>query len=203
MPVAPEGSHNEWSNTILATVFLGANDAVGNAEGQLVPVGEYKENLRAILCHLRRCSESVHIALITPPKVDSVLWPNRSIERVSEYADAVRALVAEEASGAVAGAPCRVHLVDLWAGDLCIETADLRDGLHLGFVGSNKVATGIMRMVRAEVPELCPEGDDACPLPSHFPHWSAFIDTAGDGSTVNVPQDPAKADAVGKAWSWH
>jgi lysophospholipase L1-like esterase len=199
IPVAPEGSSNEWSNIVLATVFLGANDSVSNAEGQLVPVEEYKENLRAIIRHLQRCSHDAHIALITPPKVDSSLWPTRSIERVSVYADAVRALAAEEA-----GAGRRVHLVDLWEGDLCVEIPDLRDGLHLGFVGSNKVATGIMRLVRANIPELFPEGDgSSCPMPSHFPAWSAFLDVAGDGVSVNVPQSPLKAASVASEWTWN
>lgn len=198
VPAASGGSSNEWSNIILATIFLGANDSVINAEGQLVPVEEYKENIRAIIRHLQRCNNDVHIVLITPPKVDSSMWPTRSIERVSVFADAVRALAAEEATGGR-----RVHLVDLWEGDICVEIPDLRDGLHLGFVGSHKVAAGIMRIVRTEIPELCPEGDgSSCPMPSHFPAWNAFLDVGEDGATVNVPQSPLKAVSVASEWKW-
>ncbi|TQD95692.1 hypothetical protein C1H46_018636 [Malus baccata] len=56
-----------------ATIFFGANDAAvlgRTGERQHVPVEEYKENLRKIVLHLKECSPTILIVLITPPPVD-------------------------------------------------------------------------------------------------------------------------------------
>lgn len=58
---------------VAATVFFGANDAAllgRSCEQNHVPVVEFKENLRAIVNHLKDCSKSMVILLITPPPVD-------------------------------------------------------------------------------------------------------------------------------------
>uniref|UniRef100_A0A803PA71 SGNH hydrolase-type esterase domain-containing protein n=1 Tax=Cannabis sativa TaxID=3483 RepID=A0A803PA71_CANSA len=55
------------------TIFFGANDAAilgRTSERQHVPIDEYKENLRKIVLHLKECSPTVLIVLITPPPVD-------------------------------------------------------------------------------------------------------------------------------------
>ncbi|KAL4585006.1 hypothetical protein LXL04_009619 [Taraxacum kok-saghyz] len=58
---------------IATTVFFGANDAAlpeRTSERQYVPLEEYKENLRKIVHHLKECSPSMLIVLITPPPID-------------------------------------------------------------------------------------------------------------------------------------
>ncbi|CAN6453139.1 unnamed protein product [Victoria cruziana] len=58
---------------VAATVFFGANDAalLGRASGrQHVPILEYKENLRKIVCHLKKLSPNILVVLITPPPID-------------------------------------------------------------------------------------------------------------------------------------
>ena len=78
---------------VLATVFLGANDAVvcapvdgdaraGHGGGQHVSVDEYASNIAAIVDAVRASCPCAAVLLITPPPVDSTLWPNRSIPQV-------------------------------------------------------------------------------------------------------------------------
>nr|CAD1829877.1 unnamed protein product [Ananas comosus var. bracteatus] len=55
------------------TIFFGANDAAlqgRTSERQHVPVDEYRENLRKIIHHLKECSPSMVVVLITAPPVD-------------------------------------------------------------------------------------------------------------------------------------
>ncbi|XP_022007006.1 GDSL esterase/lipase At5g62930 [Helianthus annuus] len=58
---------------VATTVFFGANDAALTgrySERQHVPLEEYKENLRKIVRHLKECSPTMLIVLITPPPID-------------------------------------------------------------------------------------------------------------------------------------
>ncbi|XP_066345071.1 GDSL esterase/lipase At5g62930 isoform X4 [Miscanthus floridulus] len=58
---------------LATTIFFGANDAAllgRTSERQHVPVSEYKNNLKTIVNHLKDCSSSVVIVLITPPPID-------------------------------------------------------------------------------------------------------------------------------------
>ncbi|XP_048539052.1 GDSL esterase/lipase At5g62930-like [Triticum urartu] len=58
---------------VATAVFFGANDAAllgRSCERNHVPVVEFKENLRAMVNHLKDCSKSMVILLITPPPVD-------------------------------------------------------------------------------------------------------------------------------------
>ncbi|KAJ0603778.1 putative SGNH hydrolase-type esterase domain, SGNH hydrolase superfamily [Helianthus annuus] len=58
---------------VATTVFFGANDAALTgrySERQHVPLDEYKENLRKIVRHLKECSPTMLIVLITPPPID-------------------------------------------------------------------------------------------------------------------------------------
>ncbi|KAF3647154.1 Isoamyl acetate-hydrolyzing esterase 1 -like protein [Capsicum annuum] len=55
------------------TIFFGANDAAllgRTSERQHVPLEEYKENLRKMIQHFKKCSPSVLVLLITPPPID-------------------------------------------------------------------------------------------------------------------------------------
>ncbi|KAG5039569.1 hypothetical protein JHK85_012045 [Glycine max] len=55
---------------IATTIFFGANDAAllgRTSERQHVPIEEFKENLRKFVRHLKECSPTMVIVLITPP----------------------------------------------------------------------------------------------------------------------------------------
>ncbi|KAL7161670.1 hypothetical protein ACSBR2_042192 [Camellia fascicularis] len=58
---------------VATTIFFGANDAAlfgRTSERQHVPTEEYKENLRKIVHHLKECSPTMLVVLITPPPID-------------------------------------------------------------------------------------------------------------------------------------
>ncbi|KAJ4961644.1 hypothetical protein NE237_021554 [Protea cynaroides] len=133
----------ECTNPPLATtIFFGANDAAlsgRNNERQHVPVEEYKENLRRMVNHLKKCSPTMLVVLITPPPVDeegrleyarsvygekAVKLPERTNEMAGVYAKQCVELARE------LGLPS----IDLWSK---MQEAEkwrkkfLSDGLHL------------------------------------------------------------------------
>ncbi|KAI3895071.1 hypothetical protein MKX03_010555 [Papaver bracteatum] len=66
---------------VAVTIFFGANDAAllgRTSERQHVPVEEYKENLRKIVCHFKELSSAMFVVIITPPPIDE--------EGINEYA---------------------------------------------------------------------------------------------------------------------
>ena len=158
------------------TILLGANDSVDPTSSQHVPLNEYTDNITQIINHIRRINSRVKIILITPPRVDSNQWPTRAESVVSLYADAIRLLSIDLGT----------HLIDTWGGisaepvhcpldnegNVCdIRLDDLRDGLHLGVEGNKKLANCIMKLIRNELPHLCPDTSHApislswqCPL---------------------------------------
>nr|GEV43460.1 GDSL esterase/lipase At5g62930 [Tanacetum cinerariifolium] len=72
---------------VAATVFFGANDAAlkgRTSENQHVPLEEYKDNLRKIVRHLKECSPTMLIVLITPPPIDE---EGRLEDAVSSYGE--------------------------------------------------------------------------------------------------------------------
>ena len=170
----------------LVTLFLGANDAVHATADQHVSVEEYKENLITIIQYIRRINGNITIVIITPPAVNSDLWPTRSIEQVTPYASVVRELAAEYNLG----------LIDLHSndnGNKKIELSDLRDGLHLNETGNNKVFESIRNLIRSKYPALCPDDNsDGKPnIPLHYPHFSAL-----------TTKDSASAIQYLASWKW-
>ena len=175
---------------MIATVFFGANDAVCAGDKQHVPVDEYRENITSIVRHIRAAAgRDVAIILVTPPVVDSVQWPTRSIDNAHVYAEAVRSVAAEE----------KTHLLDLWAPSPvgAMELADFRDGLHFGESGNYKMSEGLRNLIRTELPQLCPENEDAYPM--HFPPHIVLGDAKFD------PTDEAEAShycQLISSWAW-
>ncbi|KAL2936040.1 hypothetical protein RDABS01_019158 [Bienertia sinuspersici] len=98
---------------VAVTIFFGANDAAlpgRNSERQHVPTEEYKENLRKIVMHLKKCSSTMLVVLITPPPVDeegrmeyaqsvygekAMKLPERTNETAGEYANQCISLAKE------------------------------------------------------------------------------------------------------------
>nr|XP_043635717.1 GDSL esterase/lipase At5g62930 [Erigeron canadensis] len=168
------------------TVFFGANDAAlpgRTSERQHVPLEEYKENLRKIVHHLKECSATMLIVLITPPPVDE--------EGRQEYATSVygeKAMKLPERTNEAAGTYANgcvdvakelgVSSINLWS--KMQETQGwqkkfLSDGLHLTPDGNKIVFEEVVKVFNGawlSAPEM----------PSDFPHHSE-IDS----------QDPEKA----------
>ncbi|XP_021895091.1 GDSL esterase/lipase At5g62930-like [Carica papaya] len=171
---------------VATTIFFGANDAalLGRTnERQHVPVEEYKDNLRKIVKHLKECSPTMLIVLITPPPVDeegrkiyaqslhgenATKEPERTNEMAGVYAQQCFELAKE------LGLRC----VDLWSKMQESEGWQkkyLRDGLHLTEEGNAVVYQEVMEAFREA-------WFDAEELPFDFPHHSKI-----DG------KNPAKA----------
>ncbi|KAJ8753557.1 hypothetical protein K2173_022798 [Erythroxylum novogranatense] len=161
---------------IATTIFFGANDAAlpgRTGERQHVPVEEYKENLRKIVLHLKKCSPSMLIVLISPPPVDE--------EGRKEYAKSLygeKAMTLPERTNEVAGVYAKkcvelakdmgVRSVDLWS--KMQETVDwqkkiLSDGLHLTPEGNAVVWEEVVKVFNEAW--LSAEA-----MPYDFPHHS-------------------------------
>ncbi|KAL6182435.1 PREDICTED: GDSL esterase/lipase At5g62930 [Fragaria vesca subsp. vesca] len=161
-----------------ATIFFGANDAAilgRTSDRQHVPLKEYKENLRKIVLHLKECSPTILIVLITPPPVDEegrnefarLLYgedarklPERTNEVAGDYAKQCLEL-AEELG---------VRFINLWS--KLQETEGwqkkfLSDGLHLTPEGNAAVHQEVVRVFK----EAWFSADE---MPYDFPHHSVI-----------------------------
>ncbi|GMI99463.1 hypothetical protein like AT5G62930 [Hibiscus trionum] len=161
---------------IATTVFFGANDAAllgRTSERQYVPVEEYKDNLRKIISHLKECSPTMLILLITPPPIDE--------EGRMEYARATygeKAMKLPERTNENAGVYAKgcievagelgIRSINIWSK---MQETDgwqkkyLRDGLHLTAEG-NAVVSGEVARVFKEA------WLDPAEMPLDFPHHS-------------------------------
>ncbi|KAF0930335.1 hypothetical protein E2562_032180 [Oryza meyeriana var. granulata] len=161
---------------LATTVFFGANDAAllgRTSERQHVPVAEYKENLRKIINHLKDCSKSMVIMLITPPPVDE---DGRERYARSLYGEEARKLPerTNEMAGVYAGQcielarEMNIYCIDIWS--KMQETAGwqklyLSDGLHLTPEGNAVVHMEVVQTLRNV-------GLKAEDMPYDFPHHS-------------------------------
>ncbi|KAJ1640680.1 SGNH hydrolase-type esterase domain-containing protein [Pavlovales sp. CCMP2436] len=125
----------------LVTLLVGSNDATRPGSAQHVPVGEYTDNVRAILEVLRDRLPAAHVLVLTPPAVDEATFrafcektgrgdgDGRSNERLAPYVDAAKAVAVQ----------CGAHVVDLNARSLSFPAWQQRllsDGLHLSGGGN-------------------------------------------------------------------
>lgn len=168
------------------TIFFGANDAAlsGRAsDRQHVPVEEYKENLKKIVHHLKECSPTMLVLMITPPPVDeegrleyarslygdkATKLPERTNDTTGVYAKQCLELANE------LGLPS----INLWSKMQETEGWQkkfLSDGLHLTQEGNAVVHQEVVR-VFSEAWLSAPD------MPYDFPHHSEI-----DG------KNPAKA----------
>mgnify|MGYP003386557537 FL=1 len=143
----------------LAVICFGANDSVqeGGEGGEdlYVPLPLFKTNMEDILSAFRAHNPSVCVILVTPPTVNSQLWPNRSPHRTAAYAQVVR----DVGKGAQAESAVHVQVLDLWAeGERergAVNVGDLCDGIHLASSGNDKVRILRFRMEEARTNILC------------------------------------------------
>ncbi|KAL3512826.1 hypothetical protein ACH5RR_025543 [Cinchona calisaya] len=169
---------------IATTIFFGANDAAlsgRTSERQHVPVDEYKENLRRMVQHLKECSPTMLIVLITPPPINeegrkeyarslygdmAMELPERTNETAGIYAEKCVELARE----------LDLPSVNLWSKMQETEGWQekfLSDGLHLTKEGSAVVYQEVVRVFS----ESCLS---ASKMPYDFPHHSK-IDPANPG----------------------
>ncbi|XP_059657891.1 GDSL esterase/lipase At5g62930 [Cornus florida] len=159
-----------------ATIFFGANDAAllgRNSERQHVPVEMYKENLQKIVRHLKECSPSMLVVLITAPPIDE---KGRMAYARSLYGE--KAMTLPERTNEVAGLYAKqcvelakelgVPSINLWS--KMQETEDwqrkfLSDGLHLTPEGNAVVHQEVVRV-------FSEAWLSASEMPYDFPHHS-------------------------------
>ncbi|KAK3035337.1 hypothetical protein RJ639_034045 [Escallonia herrerae] len=163
---------------VVATIFLGANDAAlsgRTSERQHVPTEEYKENLRRIVRHLKECSPTMLLVLITPPPVDEV---GRKEYARSLYGD--KAMEMPERTNQVTGVYAKQCIelakeldlpsIDLWSKMQETEGWQkkfLSDGLHLTAEGNAVVYREVLKNFNdawLSAPEM----------PYDFPHHSVI-----------------------------
>ncbi|CAM0912384.1 unnamed protein product [Alopecurus aequalis] len=161
---------------VVTTIFFGANDAAllgRTGERQHVPVEEYRQNLKTIVNHLKDCSKSMVILLITPPPIDE---DGRERYARSLYGNDARKLPerTNEMAGVYAGQCIElakemdVHYVDIWSKMQAAEGWQklyLSDGLHLTPEGNAVVHEEVVKTLRGA-------GLKAEDMPPDFPHHS-------------------------------
>ncbi|XP_057951509.1 GDSL esterase/lipase At5g62930 isoform X2 [Malania oleifera] len=157
---------------IATTIFFGANDAAllgRTSERQHVPVEEYKENLRAIVHHLKVCSPSMLVVLITPPPVDEEGRKEFALEKAMKHPERTNEVAGIYAKQCVDLAKeLGVSSINLWS--KMQETKGwqkkfLSDGLHLTVEGNAVVHQEVVRV-------FTDAGLSAPHMPYDFPHHS-------------------------------
>lgn len=165
---------------LATTIFFGANDAAllgRTSERQHVPIEDYKENLRKFVLHLKDCSPTMQIVLITPPPVyeegrlvyakslygeNATKLPERTNEATGQYAKACIEIAKEMG----------VWYINLWS--KMQETVGwqkkfLSDGLHLTPEGNTVVYQEVIKVFNEA-------GLSADKMPLDFPHHSKIDD---------------------------
>ncbi|CAH9104381.1 unnamed protein product [Cuscuta europaea] len=164
------------SHPAVITIFFGANDSAllgRTSEKQHVPLKEYKENLKAMVQHLKKCSPTMVVVLITPPPIDEV-----GRKAYARYVYGDKAMKSPERTNLVTGEYAKQCLdlavelglpsIDLWSKmqeTMGWQKIFLSDGLHLTPEG-NAVVHGEVVRVLSEV------WFSAEQLPYDFPHHS-------------------------------
>ncbi|XP_028231520.1 GDSL esterase/lipase At5g62930-like isoform X1 [Glycine soja] len=161
---------------IATTIFFGANDAAllgRTSERQHVPIEEFKENLRKFVRHLKECSPTMVIVLITPPPLseegrlayarsvngeNATKIPERTNEVTGQYANAC-VEVAKEMGVWYINLWSKMQETDGW------QTKFLRDGLHLTTEGNAVVYEELIKVFDEA-------GLSAVNMPMDFPHHS-------------------------------
>ncbi|XP_064472221.1 isoamyl acetate-hydrolyzing esterase 1 homolog [Ornithodoros turicata] len=151
---------NDATSTVAFVIWLGANDAAPDHAGrQLVPLGEYVDNLDGMLSYLQECGiKRESIILITPPAFDEVK------HQISHRGSRRRSKLAEQYAEACASLGTRrnVTVVDIHSEMLKHEDWRdmLSDGLHLAKPGSQLVASLLLPKLQeltSDIPMFLPE----------------------------------------------
>lgn len=171
---------------LATTIFFGANDAAlsgGTSERQHVPIQEFKHNLQKMVLHLKSCSPTMLIVLITPPPVCE---EGRRAYAISLHGNNARELSerTNEVTGQYANACVEiakemgVAYINLWSKMQETEGWQkkfLWDGLHLTPDGNAVVFQEVIKVFNEA-------GLSADKMPLDFPHHSK-IDDKNPGSS--------------------
>ncbi|CAM9266186.1 unnamed protein product [Chrysoparadoxa australica] len=146
--------------TILVTIFFGANDAQLAPGRQHVPVEEYGKNLECMVRHIQACYPKAAVVLMSPPPLHDGMWkhgaqpgkaPDREGKVTATYAERCRK---------VADA-CKVHFLDVFTVLGGMDQDSIRphvsDGLHLSAKGNALLFTCLVAFLELQIPEITPE----------------------------------------------
>lgn len=153
----------------LTTIFFGANDATINEllpagkPHQGIPVDEYASNLAAMVDAASAVSACT--VVISAPPVNSVLWGDRSNERVQRFTAAAAEVVTKAASAAAVPV-LHLNLYDVMASGGQDYSRYLSDGLHLSADGNRLLFDTLVSRITAACPAILPDA-----LPLDLPIW--------------------------------
>lgn len=122
----------------LVLVFIGANDL---AQHKQVFLGEYEDNLKKIVAHLKQVYPAERIVLLTPSPVDETKQAYRTNRLVTYYGQVVKK-VAEQAGCQLLDTVSLFEGSGLLVSDLLRGSLD--DGLHFGSLGYDVLTKGIV-----------------------------------------------------------
>mmetsp|Transcript_18832 Transcript_18832/g.32159 ORF Transcript_18832/g.32159 Transcript_18832/m.32159 type:complete len:344 (-) Transcript_18832:359-1390(-) len=180
-------------NTLLVTIFLGANDAAKpdgppHSARQHVPLAEFKSNLKKLVASIRAAGLKNIVILGVPPIHDKGRkdW---QIKKMGEEAGKKMALDRTlESTKAYADASCeaakelKIPCVDLYSSMQRVQDWGPRllvDGLHFTPAGNQHVLEALLDTLAVSYPKIV-----ADQLPLHFPAWDG-IDLEDPSKTFN------------------
>lgn len=191
-------SKEQCKNTILFTLFFGANDSGTNVE-QAVPLETYQANMQKLISMaVEVLPETCPVVVITPPPCHEAmclvrrqninLGPNHYPTLTQTYRNAcLDVITAYQQNGAPAAG--RVYALDLWEAILGSSwdassaafadtvKAYLCDGLHLNARGNDLLFNQLKALIQEKRPDLLPER-----LASIGPFWAEVDLNNLDGS---------------------
>ncbi|KAI5804980.1 SGNH hydrolase-type esterase domain-containing protein [Geopyxis carbonaria] len=173
------------ANIIMWIILVGANDACLPGFVHHVPVSQFKENLEKMIVAIQR-QHKCKVLVLSPPPIDKRLLEShgprggadRDLGVTRSYASAAKEVVE-------VGKWNSVGFLDfyelLWeelknegliaGNDLNLVKEYLTDGLHLGPKGYELMYDTIMKKIKQDWPEICPEG-----LSMTAPWWGDLQD---------------------------
>ncbi|KAJ3267528.1 isoamyl acetate-hydrolyzing esterase [Borealophlyctis nickersoniae] len=165
------------STLLLATIFLGANDAVIPEKNswQYVPLDVYKQNLIDMVGIVREVHPCAGVLLITPPPIDPTLWGERCKERGGELDRSVENTRRYRDACIEAATEVNTPVLDTWEvflGPDCVweeekAQAVLVDGLHLNEEGNKVLGPALLGKIQKDFPQVDPDK-----LPNLVPLWA-------------------------------
>ncbi|KDP24452.1 hypothetical protein JCGZ_25016 [Jatropha curcas] len=134
----------------LVIVYFGGNDSMEppTSVGPLVPLPEYKENIRRIALHLKGLSETTRIIFLGVPPVNEKMLQEIHGDKTGRTNEGCR--IYSEACSEVSK-EMGIATIDLWTAMQEREdwlTACFTDGVHLSGEGSETVVKEIMRVLK-------------------------------------------------------
>ncbi|XP_063170382.1 isoamyl acetate-hydrolyzing esterase 1 homolog [Candoia aspera] len=170
-------------NIMAVTVFFGANDSALKDENpkQHVPLDEYADNLKSMICYLNSVDISKQdIILVTPPPLHEATWEKECVAK-GEKLNRLNSITGEYAKACVKVAKeCGTDVIDLWTlmqkddQDFCCY---LSDGIHLSEKGNTFLANQLWTLL----------GKRLSALPQLLPCWRDVDHLYPEASLLGIP----------------